>query len=74
MAEIQYHEIVESIYNRVEEFAFRKRTAGALTSEWSASDRIKNILARFMEDLEADIIDHHDMLSDDPDEGEGTSI
>jgi len=67
MPEIKYGEIVEGIYNRVEAFAARR-------PKGSCNTDIKNILARFMEDLEADIIDHHDMLNDDPDEGEGTSI
>ena len=67
MPEIKYGEIVEGIYNRVEAFAARR-------PKGSCNTDIKNILARFMEDLEADIIDHHDMLSDDPDEGEGTIV
>jgi len=64
MAEIKYHDIMEGIYNRVERFA-----ASGSRKTGSCNTDIKNILARFMEDLEADIIDHHDMLNDDPDEG-----
>ena len=48
MPKIEYHEIVEDIYNRVH---FRSQVTG--------STDLENILARFLEDLEGDILDLH---------------
>ena len=55
MPKIEYHEIVEDIYNRVH---FRSQVTG--------STCLENILARFLEDLEGDILDHHRDQNDDP--------
>ncbi len=55
MPKIKYHAIVEEIYDRVH---FRSKVTGSTDME--------NILARFLEDLEGDILDHHRDLNDDP--------
>jgi len=60
---IDYHEIVEDIHDRV---WFRSQVTG--------STDVMNILARFLEDLEGDIIDHHRDLVDDPNSTWWTSI
>jgi len=55
MSKIKYHEIVDDIYDRVH---FRSQVTG--------STDLENILARFLEDLEGDILDRHRDLNDDP--------
>ncbi len=55
MPKIKYHAIVEEIYDRVH---FRSKVTGSTDME--------NVLARFLEDLEGDILDHHRDLNDDP--------